>query len=52
MNFGSNSAKFKSGFGADGSQLNPKKGVNAQTVSNKTEKTDFHASQKITKTQL
>lgn len=25
MNFGSNTAKFKSGFGVDGSQLNPKK---------------------------
>lgn len=33
MNFGSNTAKFKSGFGVEGSKLNPKKGITAHTVS-------------------
>ena len=32
MNFGGNTAKFKSGFGVDGSQLNPKKGITVSTV--------------------
>ena len=36
MNFGTNTAKFKSGFGVEGSSLNPKKGV--------TGKQDFAAS--------
>lgn len=35
MNFGTNTAKFKSGFGVDGSQLNPKKGLTASTVAAK-----------------
>lgn len=47
MNFGSNTAKFKSGFGVEGSQLNPKKGITG-----KTEKPDFAASQKINKASL
>ena len=32
LNFSPNASKFKSGFGADGSQLNPKKGVTAHSV--------------------
>jgi hypothetical protein len=53
MNYGTNTAKFKSGFGVDGSQLNPKKGVTAATVSNKTgERTDLGASQRINKSAL
>ena len=47
MNFGGNTAKFKSGFGVDGSQLNPKKGVTAATVTTSGSKPDFAASQKI-----
>lgn len=31
MNFGSNTAKFRSGFGVDGSQLLPKKGITGKS---------------------
>ena len=44
MAFGSHKNKFKSGFGTDGSQVNPKKG-NYQS-------TTFADSQKIDTTQL
>jgi hypothetical protein len=45
MSFGSNTNKHKSGFGVDGSQINPKD-------PNKNKKPDFAASQKIDKAQL
>lgn len=46
MNFGSNTAKFKSGFGVEGSTLNPKKGTSGK------QEQDFAASQKINKSAL
>ena len=51
MNFGSNTAKFKSGFGVEGSKLNPKKGITAHTVSG-SKSQEYAVSQKINKSEL